>query len=185
MDRNLQLFADRTLIEHFQATQRNAYLEVLYDRYLPKVIAYCVTLVEDQVDANDLAQEIFYKVTKSITKLTNPQTFVAWLFQIARNTCMDFLRQKSKSRYDEMNQGFDFGEDDLDLETLYADDHRMETLWRYFQEMDPADQDILRQKYLNQMSIKELQQHYQLSASAVKMRLARSRKRLLARMVTN
>jgi len=57
----------------------------------------------DEID--DIVQEVFVKVWKNIKKYNHKQSFKTWLFTIARNTAIDYLRKKSPLSLDGMIEG--------------------------------------------------------------------------------
>lgn len=67
--------------------------KILYNAYAQKVYRYCLRLVGDQDVANDCFQETFIKVYEN-RETFRGDNFGAWLFKIAHNTCMNYIRTK-------------------------------------------------------------------------------------------
>ena len=67
----------------------------LVDRYQGPLLGFVFNLVRDRQLAQDLAQDVFLKAYKSIRnyEARDNATFSTWLFSIARNSCLDALRQ--------------------------------------------------------------------------------------------
>jgi len=57
---------------------------------------YSITGRSDAVE--DIAQIVFIKMIRALPRLDNPAQFEAWLFRMARNTCIDHLRRQRASR---------------------------------------------------------------------------------------
>ena len=53
-----------------------------------------IKMWETPADAEDITQEVFVKVWKNIKKFDQSKSFKPWIFQIAKNTSIDFLRKK-------------------------------------------------------------------------------------------
>lgn len=62
---------------------------VLVDRYWKRIYAFCYRYLHSPARAQELAQDTWLKVVEQIQTLKNPASFIAWLYQIARNLCHD------------------------------------------------------------------------------------------------
>jgi RNA polymerase sigma-70 factor (ECF subfamily) len=80
---------------------------VLYDRYGRLVRAVCYDRLNNQADAEDLAQEVFLKAFRKIEQLRQPDRFGYWLVEIARSLAKDWLRQNVAGNRPTMEPFFD------------------------------------------------------------------------------
>ncbi len=71
-----------------------AALGVLVERYLKDVYNFAYKLTNDLQAAEDITQESFVKAWKNIRKYRHESVFRTWIFSIARNTAIDWLRRK-------------------------------------------------------------------------------------------
>ncbi|MDP2918361.1 MAG: sigma-70 family RNA polymerase sigma factor [bacterium] len=97
--------SDQKLISLYLAGDEKS-LEILYNRYLKMIYSFIYRYVGDQEAAADVAQEVFVKVWKNLKKfnprknrfanfkLRRQKNFKTWLFKIAKNASIDFLRKK-------------------------------------------------------------------------------------------
>jgi RNA polymerase sigma-70 factor (ECF subfamily) len=69
---------------------------LLAERYAQPIFAFVFSLIHNADDAEDLVQEVFLKVVKARHSFDTAQKFRPWLYQIARNHCLDFLRKKQR-----------------------------------------------------------------------------------------
>lgn len=66
----------------------------LFEQYNSKICRYIGIMVDDDETAHDLAQETFIKAWQALPTLRHPDQVEAWLFRIARNKAIDYLRRK-------------------------------------------------------------------------------------------
>ncbi len=69
-------------------------LEILIAKYLKQIYNFVYRNVGSQADAEDITQEVFVKVWKNIRKFDQKKNFKPWVYQIAKNASIDFLRKK-------------------------------------------------------------------------------------------
>lgn len=101
MDSNYKLIDDKELMVALSAPQssqrekENAFKE-LYDRYSGRVHAYCLKVVGDEDQADDIFQDTFIKFFQSIDSNKN-QNPIGFLITIARNLCLNYKRDKKNT----------------------------------------------------------------------------------------
>ena len=101
MEESYKLKEDKELMvalaasESSQREKEFAFRE-LYDRYSGRVHAYCLKVVGDEEEADDIFQETFIKFFQNIngTKHQNP---IGFLITIARNLCLNYKRDKKNT----------------------------------------------------------------------------------------
>jgi RNA polymerase sigma-70 factor (ECF subfamily) len=85
-------FSDSELISQYLNGTEKA-LDALVRRYFKQVFFFAKTYVKNDAEAEDITQEAFVKAWKNLKKFQPEKKFKTWLFQIAKNTCIDFLRK--------------------------------------------------------------------------------------------
>ena len=78
------------------AAGHSAALDDLMARHAPKLIRYLVRSLQDEEDADDLAQETFVRVYRNREKFNPTQRFSTWLYAIASNLVRDRFRYRSR-----------------------------------------------------------------------------------------
>ncbi|MDW7675454.1 MAG: RNA polymerase sigma factor [Bacillota bacterium] len=68
--------------------------EKVYDEYFDKVNQYLRYRVQNTWDADDLTAQVFIKAYEHFAQCRNPEKVGSWIFQIAHNTYVDYLRKK-------------------------------------------------------------------------------------------
>uniref|UniRef100_UPI00404857C9 RNA polymerase sigma factor n=1 Tax=Polaribacter sp. TaxID=1920175 RepID=UPI00404857C9 len=72
----------------------------LLDQYQQKVFATCLSFVANQEDAEDVAQEVFLEVFKSISRFHGDSKLATWIYRISTTKSLEFLRRKkAKKRF--------------------------------------------------------------------------------------
>ena len=84
--------SDEKLVQLYLNGEKSA-LEILIKRYLAPIFIFVLNYVKDEAVADDMTQEVFVKVWKKIKKYDNHYKFRNWLYTIAKNTCLDYLKK--------------------------------------------------------------------------------------------
>lgn len=85
--------SDNEIIRRYLKGDEEA-LEVLIKRYLKPIYSFVNKNIGDAEAAEDLTQEVFVKTWKNLKRFQQSRSFKSWIFTIARNTSIDFLRKK-------------------------------------------------------------------------------------------
>jgi RNA polymerase sigma-70 factor (ECF subfamily) len=86
---------DRGLVRHVQEGNPEAFDE-LVERNKSRVIGVLYNMLGNREDAADLAQEVFVKAFHSISGFRNESSFYGWIYRIAINTALNFLKQRKE-----------------------------------------------------------------------------------------
>jgi RNA polymerase sigma-70 factor (ECF subfamily) len=141
-------------------------------KYYTAIYAIITSWVKSPEDAKDLTQEVFLETYKDLDSLRHPEQFRLWLRQIARHQCQDWLRKR--------HELFDQLDDDMIYETPSADELLIlqETLAKVMKAIDElprSESQLLRERYLDDVSYDEMEARHGLSHSVLAMRLLRAR----------
>jgi RNA polymerase sigma-70 factor (ECF subfamily) len=66
--------------------------------YQNRIAGFIYTIIGRSDTVEDLAQIVFIKMIRALPRLTQPAQFEAWLFRLAKNTCIDYLRRQRWQR---------------------------------------------------------------------------------------
>ena len=149
----------------------------LYLRYFNKVYRKCYSFTRDQSLAFDLTQDIMIKSINKLYTFKGKSKFSTWLFALTTNYCIEIFRKNKSIVFEPIEEKHVLdkmeNEDISELsEISYSE------IIRIMNEIPETDQVMLRMKYECNCSIKDLQVSFNLSASAVKMRLQRARNKI-------
>ncbi len=87
--------------------------EELYSRYRGRIGAYILGIVRDHARAEDIAQEVFISALRRLRETERPVAFKAWIYEIAKNACIDEFRRTRRAR----EVPLEFEDDDADGES--------------------------------------------------------------------
>ena len=91
----MRAVSDEQLIE-WVARGDPSCLGTLFERHNRGVYQYCRQLTRHSAQAEDLVQEVFLKILRKAGSFRREGSFKAWMFNIARNTTLDHLRQAKR-----------------------------------------------------------------------------------------
>lgn len=84
-------YSDYDLIQGIKSGDADA-LELLVRRWYPRIFGYVQKTLGNEQDTYDITQEIFLSVIQNIKAIYPWNRFKSWIFTIAHNKCLDFLR---------------------------------------------------------------------------------------------
>jgi RNA polymerase sigma-70 factor, ECF subfamily len=93
--------------------------EGLYKRYRPALFTFILNILRDYDLSCDILQQVFLQLYISLPTLKTNKPFKSWLFQVARNRCLDELRRKRVVRFSELDTNSQ--EDETEMFTLVQD----------------------------------------------------------------
>jgi RNA polymerase sigma-70 factor (ECF subfamily) len=159
----------------------NESLGILYSRYYPKVYYKCLSFTRNQDDAFDMAQDVLVKTFCNIRSFRGTSKFSTWLFSITQNHCISQVsKRQDMCGLDDIRPEHFMTEDmdDEAYEERYLREDLEDRMYEYLDRLPYSDKHLLELKYRHGYSVKDLQKEFNLSMSAVKMRLLRARQKI-------
>ena len=92
---NIQQLEDKELID-IAIQGREDTFEELVRRYQKPIASYVYRMLNDYDASLDVTQEVFIKVYKSLERYSSDYKFSTWLYRIAHNAAIDYIRRNSK-----------------------------------------------------------------------------------------
>lgn len=77
---------------------KQAAFSTLLDAYQQKVFSTCISFVPNKEDAEDIAQEVFLEVFKSVASFKGDSKLSTWIYRIATNKSLEFIRKKNTKK---------------------------------------------------------------------------------------
>jgi RNA polymerase sigma factor (sigma-70 family) len=113
-NKNNSKFEDYELIDNAIKGDQSAY-DKLMKKYYNLVHNLIFRMIYNKEDVEDLAQEAFIKAFNSLEKFDRQFAFSTWLYKIASNNCIDYLRKKKLNTIS-IDKEIDSEDDDLRFE---------------------------------------------------------------------
>lgn len=88
---------EEKLIAALKSGNQKVFSQII-DDYQQKVFGTCISFIPNKEDAEDVAQEVFLEVFKSIGKFKGDSKLSTWIFKIATNKCLEFIRKKNAKK---------------------------------------------------------------------------------------
>jgi len=166
---------------------QQSYAELM-GRYRDAIYFMLLKMVNSPVDAEDLTIEAFGKAFKNIEQYTPNYAFSTWLFKIATNNCIDFIRKKRGSHIS-LDQSVD-GEDSLspsamiqadspDPEANMINQQKIKMMRDVVTKLKPRYRNLVELRYFKEYSYEEIADELDLPIGTVKAQLFRARELLL------
>ena len=156
----------------------------LMDRYKDSIYFMLLKMVNNKDDAEDLTIEAFGKAFNSLKQYTPNYAFSTWLFKIASNNCIDFLRKEKKKIMSIDNSIENKDGDEIAIE-LKSDartpeqetirDQKIEVMRTYVKKLKPRYETLVEMRYFKEMSYEEISTELGLPLGTVKAQLFRAR----------
>lgn len=161
---------------------QKAYAELM-GRYRDTIFFMLLKMVKDKDNADDLTIEAFGKAFKNLAQYTPDFAFSTWLFKIATNNCIDFIRRRksvvSLDRTYENADGDDFTfepkSDTLNPEEKAIKKQKIQLMKSVVEKLQPRYRTLVELRYFQERSYEEIAKELDLPIGTVKAQLFRAR----------
>lgn len=170
---------DRAIIDN----DEQAFAELM-KRYKKPVYHMILKMVRNVDDAEDLTMEAFAKAFRNLRKFKKDYTFSTWLFRIATNNAIDFIRKKKletmsldTSFKDDSGESVKIDVEDNELnpmeETIKS--QKIELIRIFVDKLPPKYQRLVKLRYFDELSYDEIARELEVPLGTVKAQLHRAR----------
>jgi RNA polymerase sigma-70 factor (ECF subfamily) len=156
----------------------------LMNNYRDSLYFMLLKMTNNPIDADDLTIEAFGKAFKKLEQYTPDYAFSTWLFKIASNNCIDFMRKKKKYTFS-MNSSPE-GEEGQELANIIPSDtpdpeekvmkkEKMGLMREVVEKLKPHYRQLIELRYFKEYSYEEIAKELDLPLGTVKAQLFRAR----------
>jgi len=161
MDKQLQQLDDAVLVSDYIKGNERA-LEILVLRHKLKIYNFIYSKVFDRDTAEDIFQETFIKVIKTLKRgvYNEEGKFLPWVMRIAHNLVIDFFRKNNRIPTFDNNEEYDIfqliSDGSPTAERSMIDEQVVEDLQKLIVELPDDQKDVLTMRLYKDMSFKEI-----------------------------
>ncbi|MBN1413818.1 MAG: sigma-70 family RNA polymerase sigma factor [Bacteroidales bacterium] len=175
---------DFILVQRAVSGDQRAFAELM-GRYRDAIYYMLLKMVNNASDAEDLTIEAFGKAFKNIMQYAPNYAFSTWLFKIATNNCIDFIRKKkanhvSLNHNDEEHEkaSMDIQAPVMDPEETLINEQKIKLMRSVVSKLKPRYRKLIELRYFNELSYEEIAEELELPIGTVKAQLFRARELL-------
>jgi RNA polymerase sigma-70 factor (ECF subfamily) len=174
---------DYKLVQLAVKGDQKSYAELMA-RYKDSIYFMLLKMVNNRDDADDLTIEAFGKAFKNLHQYTPDFAFSTWLFKIATNNCIDFIRRKRKFTFSidksmESDSGhemqFEIKSPMLDPEEKMIKKQKAILMRDVVEKLKPRYKRLVELRYFQERSYEEIAEELKLPLGTVKAQLFRAR----------
>lgn len=172
---------DEALISLVQKGEIDAYSQVL-SRYQGKIFSYVMRLINNREEADDITQQVFFKAYKGIHGFDTQRKFSSWLYRIAHNESVNWLKKKTKIKMESLEQqventGLQIAEK-RDVHAELVKKEEQELIRQAIADLPEKYQEVMEMRYLDQLSYEEISEKIDRPVNTVGTLINRAKKRL-------
>ena len=156
-----QILSDQQLIGQYIKGHEGS-LEVLINRHKSKIFTHIVLIVRDRALAEDLFQDTFIKVIKTLRagKYREEGKFLPWVMRIAHNLAVDYFRKSNRMPTTSGGDDFDIfdviSDTQASIEDVVVEDEIHSDLRALVEELPEKQKEVLIMRHYCDMSFKDI-----------------------------
>ena len=152
-------------------------LAILFERYQTMLYNFFLRLTGNRAASEDLVQEVFIRILKYRAGYQGENRFVVWMFQIARNAHVDFLRKK-KGEVGLDDQFAEAPSQELLPEERFEADQEAALVRRALDKLPPKKRELLVLFRFQNLKLREIAELLDVQVGTVKVQVHRALKDL-------
>jgi len=172
---------DLLLVQEARRGNEKAFASLM-NRYRDSIYFMLLKMVNNPSDAEDLTIEAFGKAFRNLDSYTPKFAFSTWLFKIATNNCVDFIRKKqlAPTLFDYLQDNLDnatvnIQSDMPDPEELLINHQKIAALKDIVSQLKPRYKSLIELRYYKEYSYEEISSELNLPIGTVKAQLYRAK----------
>ncbi len=194
MSENSKIKSPESQKEDFEAVRRilngdNSGFDILQKKYMRIITSLIRRMIHNEEDVRDLTQDTFIKAYKAIQSFQFGYSFSSWIYKIASNTCIDFLRKKRLNEVSLTQKSNSDEEFEIEIEDKsYLPDMKVMTeeksraLHDAIEKLPENYREIIKLRHEIEMDYADIAKKMNLPLGTVKAHLFRARKQLFCQL---
>ncbi len=177
---------DYVLVQQAIKGDEKSYAELM-GRYRDSIYFMLLKMVNHKVDAEDLTIEAFTKAFRNLSQYSPNFAFSTWLFKIATNNCIDYLRKKKTdlvsidgppAEGSDQDTSIPIASDSLDPEEELIREQKFVLMRDVVEKLKPRYRILIELRYFKEYSYEEISEELEIPIGTVKAQLFRARELL-------
>lgn len=162
-------WTDKDIIEKIlNPDTKNYGFNILMEMYKEKVYWIIRRMVIDHDESNDISQEVFVKVWKNISKFKGDSKLYTWIFRIATNEALTYLRKKKRRFFIPIIDVEDELASSLESDAYYSGDEIQMRLQKAILSLPEKQRLVFNMKYFEEMKYKDMSEVLEISVGGLK-----------------
>ncbi len=178
------MISEKELLIKAKNGDEDAFEEIikLYEQKICSTIFY---MVKNENIVEDIAQEVFIKVYKNISKFNEESSLYTWIYRITMNTCIDQIKKEKKITYintfvdtDEGEVEMQFEDETQRLDEIVENKLKRESLIKAIKSLPAEQRALIVLRDIRQFKYMEIAEMLKLNLGTVKSKISRARQTL-------
>ena len=158
---------EESLVQRAKEHDQQAFAR-LYEEYFDRIYRYVVVRVGDRMEAEDLTQQVFVNALRAISSYRlKGVPFSAWLYRIAHNQVVDYLRKKQKRAAVPLNEDW-LASGDRDPQLMVEQNLDIEQLLSATKRLTEAQREVISLRFAGELPIAQVAKIMGKSQGAIK-----------------
>ncbi len=151
----------------------------LVNQHLDEIYNFARYMLADSSEAEDTAQKTFLSLYENIDKLDLSTSIRPWLFKVARNNCLNYLKKKKTETFSQNEEAaLDVPENYPSLESRLDDQMVIENFKKHVEQLPVGEKEVLLLKYFEDLTFEQIADVINMPLNTVKSHFYRGKNKL-------
>ena len=158
----------------------------LMKKYHDAIYNFIYRMIHDKHQVEDLTQEAFIKAFQSLASFNEEYAFSTWLYKIATNNCIDYIRKRKLQTYSidkpieakDSDYAFELPDDSYEADKEMISNQRAKMLNEAIAKLPEKYHKVIRLRHVDEKSYEEIAEQLKLPIGTVKAHIFRAREML-------
>lgn len=178
---NHNALAEHALIG--QLSQKNeAAFERVFKEYYKTLHAYACTILRDDADAEEMVQQVFFKLWDRAANLQISGSIAAYLYRAVHNECLNFIKHQNVKAKHQLHVAYRLREDERSAQTEYHDPALLKRITEALNNLPEQCRTIFQMSRFEDLKYREIAERLNLSVKTVENQMGKALKLMRARL---
>lgn len=148
--------SDREILNIFHGGSKNEGFRILVEKYKERLYWHIRKMVISHQDADDVLQEVFIKVWKKLDDFRHEATLYTWLYRIATNETLNFLKKQQKKFFIPMVDSYKMLSKKLESDAYFSGNAVDKKLQQALLKLPEKQRLVFNMKYFEDMKYEDM-----------------------------